>query len=64
MEESPRTWPLWVIAIVVCVALWSMHDDVKKAQSAADEAESEVSALHAKVEGLLLCVGVGIEERS
>lgn len=42
----------WAILIGMAIAMWSMHDDVKKAQSAADEAESQVSALHAKVEEL------------
>ena len=52
VADSTRTWSQWGLVIGVCVALWSMHDDVKKAQSQADEAESQVAALQAKVEEL------------
>jgi chromosome segregation protein len=52
MADTSRAWPQWAIIIGLGVALWSMHDDVKKAQAAADGAEGEVATLRAKVEEL------------
>jgi DNA repair exonuclease SbcCD ATPase subunit len=50
--ESRQSWLPWGLVIGACVALWSMHEEVKKAQAQADAAHAEISDLRSKLDEL------------
>jgi uncharacterized protein YlxW (UPF0749 family) len=56
VADLPPGWLRWLLVIGACVALWSMHQDVKKAQSQADAAQGEITDLRKRVDDLATSV--------
>ncbi|HVZ35879.1 MAG TPA: hypothetical protein VG963_25805 [Polyangiaceae bacterium] len=52
VADSSKSGSQWGFVIGACIALWSMHEDVKKAQAQADDAHAEIIDLKAKIEEL------------